>query len=181
MSRVGRQPITISPDVKVDLQANHVTVRGPRGELSRDLPAEMQLQLDDGELRVTRPSDSPRHRSLHGLTRTLLANMVIGVKEGFTKTLEMQGVGYRAQQQGARLVLSVGLSHTVEVSPPEGITLEVEGTNRIHVRGIDKEKVGQVAAEIRRVRPPEPYKGKGIRYAGERVRRKAGKAGRVGR
>lgn len=181
MSRVGRQPIPISSDVKVEVRANHVTVRGPRGELSRDLPAEMRLHLDNGELRVTRPSDAPRHRSLHGLTRTLLANMVAGVKEGFTKTLEMHGVGYRAQQQDARLVLSVGLSHTVEVSPPEGIILEVEGTNRIHVRGIDKEKVGQVAAEIRRVRPPEPYKGKGIRYAGERVRHKAGKAGRVGR
>ena len=181
MSRVGRQPIPISPDVKVEMRGNHVTVRGPRGELSRDLPAEIRFQLEDGELRVTRPSDASRHRSLHGLTRTLLANMVIGVKEGFTKTLEMQGVGYRAQQQGDQLVLSVGLSHTVEISPPEGIALEVEGTNRIHVRGIDKEKVGQVAAEIRRVRPPEPYKGKGIRYAGERVRRKAGKAGRIGR
>ena len=181
MSRVGRQPIPLSPDVKVELRANHVTVRGPRGELSRDLPPEMELHLDDSELRVTRPSDARHHRSLHGLTRTLLANMVVGVKEGFTKTLEMQGVGYRAQQQGAGLVLSVGFSHTVEISPPEGISLEVEGANRIHVRGIDKEKVGQVAAEIRRVRPPEPYKGKGIRYAGERVRLKAGKAGRVGR
>jgi large subunit ribosomal protein L6 len=139
----------------------------------------MRLDLGDSELRVARPSDAPRHRSLHGLTRTLLANMVVGVQTGFTKTLEMQGVGYRAQQQGDRIVLSVGLSHTVEISPPEGITLEVEGTTRIHVRGIDKEKVGQVAAEIRRVRPPEPYKGKGIRYAGERVRRKAGKAGKA--
>jgi len=179
MSRVGRLPIAISPDVEVEIQGNHVTVRGPRGELSRELHPDMRLQLGDGELRVVRPSDAPRHRSLHGLTRTLLANMVVGVQKGFTKTLEMQGVGYRAQQQGDRLVLSVGLSHTVEVSPPEGITLEVEGTNRIHVRGIDKEKVGQVAAEIRRVRPPEPYKGKGIRYAGERVRRKAGKAGKA--
>ena len=179
MSRVGRLPIAISPDVKVEIEGNHVTVRGPRGELSRELHPDMRLDLGDGELRVARPSDTPRHRSLHGLTRTLLANMVVGVQKGFTKSLEMQGVGYRAQQQGDRLVLSVGLSHTVEVSPPEGITLEVEGTNRIHVRGIDKEKVGQVAAEIRRVRPPEPYKGKGIRYAGERVRRKAGKAGKA--
>jgi large subunit ribosomal protein L6 len=179
MSRVGRLPIAISPDVKVEIQGSHVTVKGPRGELSRELHPDMRLHLGDGELRVERPSDAPRHRSLHGLTRTLLANMVVGVQKGFTKTLEMQGVGYRAQQQGDRLVLSVGLSHTVEVSPPEGITLEVEGTNRIHVRGIDKEKVGQVAAEIRRVRPPEPYKGKGIRYAGERVRRKAGKAGKA--
>jgi large subunit ribosomal protein L6 len=167
--------------VEVEVRASHVTVRGPRGELSRDLPPEMRLHLDNDELRVTRPSDAPRHRSLHGLTRTLVANMVAGVREGFSKTLEMHGVGYRAQQQGNRLVLSVGFSHTVEISPPEGITLEVEGANRIHVRGIDKEKVGQVAAEIRRVRPPEPYKGKGIRYAGERVRLKAGKAGRIGR
>lgn len=181
MSRVGRQPIPISSDVEVEVRASHVTVRGPRGELSRDLPPEMRLHLDNDELRVTRPSDAPRHRSLHGLTRTLVANMVAGVREGFSKTLEMHGVGYRAQQQGNRLVLSVGFSHTVEISPPEGITLEVEGANRIHVRGIDKEKVGQVAAEIRRVRPPEPYKGKGIRYAGERVRLKAGKAGRIGR
>jgi len=139
----------------------------------------MRLDLGDGELRVTRPSDAPRHRSLHGLTRALVANMVAGVQTGFSKTLEMHGVGYRAQQQGDRIVLAVGLSHTVEFSPPEGIVFEVEGTNRIHVRGIDKEKVGQVAAEIRRVRPPEPYKGKGIRYAGEHVRRKAGKAGKA--
>ena len=163
------------------MRGSHVTVRGPRGELSRDLPPDMVIHVEEGEVRVTRPSDAPQHRSLHGLTRTLVANMVTGVQEGFTKTLEMQGVGYRAQQQGDGLVLSVGLSHTVEVSAPEGVTLEVEGANRIHVRGIDKEKVGQVAAEIRRVRPPEPYKGKGIRYAGERVRRKAGKAGRIGR
>ena len=179
MSRVGRRPIAISSGVKVEIEGSHVVVRGPRGELSRDLHPDMGLHLEDGELLVTRPSDAPRHRSLHGLTRTLLANMVAGVETGFTKTLEMQGVGYRAQQQGEKLVLSVGLSHTVEVSPPEGIALEVEGTNRIHVRGNDKEKVGQVAAEIRRLRPPEPYKGKGIRYAGERVRRKAGKAGKA--
>jgi large subunit ribosomal protein L6 len=179
MSRVGRQPIALSPEVKVEIEGSHVTVRGPRGELSRDLHPDMHLDLEDGELRVTRPSDAPRHRSLHGLTRALVANMVAGVQTGFTKTLEMHGVGYRAQQQGERIVLSVGLSHTVEFSPPEGVVFEVEGTNRIHVRGIDKEKVGQVAAEIRRVRPPEPYKGKGIRYAGEHVRRKAGKAGKA--
>ena len=181
MSRVGRQPIPISPDVKVEVEGSHVTVKGPRGELSRDLHPDMRLDLEDSELRVTRPSDAPRHRSLHGLTRALIANMVAGVQTGFTKTLEMQGVGYRAQQQGDRLVLAVGLSHTVEISPPDGISFEVEGTSRIHVRGIDKEKVGQVAAEIRRVRPPEPYKGKGIRYLGEHVRRKAGKAGKAAR
>jgi large subunit ribosomal protein L6 len=179
MSRVGRQPIALSSEVKVEIEGSHVTVRGPRGELSRDLHPDMRLYLEDGELRVTRPSDAPRHRSLHGLTRALVANMVAGVQTGFTKTLEMHGVGYRAQQQGERIVLSVGLSHTVEFSPPDGVVFEVEGTNRIHVRGIDKEKVGQVAAEIRRVRPPEPYKGKGIRYAGEHVRRKAGKAGKA--
>jgi large subunit ribosomal protein L6 len=179
MSRVGRQPIAVSPEVKVEIEGCHVTVRGPRGELSRDLHPDMRLDLEDGELRVTRPSDAPRHRSLHGLTRALVANMVAGVQTGFTKTLEMHGVGYRAQQQGERIVLSVGLSHTVEFSPAEGVVFEVEGTNRIHVRGIDKEKVGQVAAEIRRIRPPEPYKGKGIRYAGEHVRRKAGKAGKA--
>jgi large subunit ribosomal protein L6 len=179
MSRVGRQPIAVSPEIKVKIEGSHVTVRGPRGELSRDLYPDMRLDLEDGELRVTRPSDAPRHRSLHGLTRALVANMVAGVQTGFTKTLEMHGVGYRAQQQADRIVLSVGLSHTVEFSPPEGVVFEVEGTNRIHVRGIDKEKVGQVAAEIRRTRPPEPYKGKGIRYAGERVRRKAGKAGKA--
>ena len=179
MSRVGRQPIAVSPEVKVEIEGSHVTVRGPRGELSRDLHPDMRLDLEDGELRVTRPSDAPSHRALHGLTRALVANMVAGVQTGFTKTLEMHGVGYRAQQQGDRIVLSVGLSHTVEFSPPEGIVFELEGTNRIHVRGIDKEKVGQVAAEIRRVRPPEPYKGKCIRYAGEHVRRKAGKAGKA--
>lgn len=179
MSRIGRQPIAVSPEVKVEIEGSRVTVRGPRGELSRELHPDMRLEVKDGELRVTRPSDAPRHRSLHGLTRALVANMVAGVQTGFTKTLEMHGVGYRAQQQGDRIVLSVGLSHTVEFSPPEGVVFELEGTNRIHVRGIDKEKVGQVAAEIRRIRPPEPYKGKGIRYAGERVRRKAGKAGKA--
>ena len=130
----------------MEIEGSRVTVRGPRGELSRDLHPDMRLDLADGELRVTRPSDAPRHRALHGLTRALVANMVAGVQTGFTKTLEMQGVGYRAQQQGDRLVLAVGLSHTVEVSPPEGITFEVEGTSLIHVQGIDKEKVGQVAA-----------------------------------
>jgi large subunit ribosomal protein L6 len=179
MSRVGRMPIGVPPQVRIEIEGAHVTVKGPKGELARDLPAEMQIQIEGDQVLVTRPSDEPQHRAMHGLTRTLLANMVTGVDTGFTKTLELHGVGYRAQQQGESVVLSVGFSHTVEKSPPPGVTFEVDGTNRIHVRGIDKELVGQAAAEVRAVRPPEPYKGKGIRYAGERVRRKAGKAGKV--
>lgn len=179
MSRVGRQPITVPPQVEVRIEGSRITVKGPKGELSREMDPEMRIQLEDGQILVARPSDQPRHRALHGLTRSLIANMVQGVHEGFTKTLELHGVGYRAQQQGPNVQLSVGLSHTVEKRAPPGVTLEVEGTGRVHVRGIDKELVGQVAAEIRRVRPPEPYKGKGIRYEGEYVRRKAGKAGRA--
>lgn len=179
MSRVGRQPIPLPSQVSIEIEGAHVTVKGPKGELSRDLPAEMQIRVENGEVLVTRPSDAPQHRALHGLTRTLVANMVTGVDSGFTKTLELHGVGYRAQRQGEKVVLTVGFSHPVEVTAPPGVELEVDGTNRIHVRGIDKELVGHVAAEVRAVRPPEPYKGKGIRYAGERVRRKAGKAGKV--
>ncbi len=179
MSRVGRLPIAIPDKVEVEIKDSHVTVRGPKGELSRDVPAEMRLHLEGGQLLVSRPSDAPRHRALHGLTRSLLANMIAGVESGFSKTLEFHGVGYRAEMRGDKLTLSLGFSHPVEVPSPEGITLEVEGTSRVHVRGIDKELVGQVAANIRALRPPEPYKGKGIRYAGERVRRKAGKAGRA--
>lgn len=181
MSRIGKQPITIPAAVNVEIDGTRVTVRGPKGELSREISAEMHLELSDGRLLVSRPSDQPRHRALHGLTRALLANMVTGVDAGFTKTLELQGVGYRAQQQGDKIVLSLGFSHPVEVAPAPGVTLEVEGTSRIHVRGIDKEAVGQMAANIRSLRPPEPYKGKGIRYLGEYVRRKAGKAGKAGR
>lgn len=179
MSRVGKQPIPIPSSVQVQIEGSVVTVRGPKGELQRTCHPEIGLQLDDAQLIVTRPSDQARHRALHGLTRALLANMVIGVDEGFSKTLELHGVGYRAQQTGRNLQLAVGFSHTVDVEAPEGITLEVEGTGRIHIRGVDKELVGQVAAEIRHVRPPEPYKGKGIRYEGEHVRRKAGKAGKT--
>jgi large subunit ribosomal protein L6 len=179
MSRVGKQPIAIPPQVEVRIEGSRVSVKGPRGEMSREFDPAIGVRLEDGRVLVTRPSDQPRHRALHGLTRSLIANMVQGVSEGFTKTLELHGVGYRAQQQGAKVQLSLGLSHTVEVTPREGVTLEVEGTGRIHVRGIDKEMVGQVAAEIRRKRPPEPYKGKGIRYQGEYVRRKAGKAGKA--
>jgi large subunit ribosomal protein L6 len=180
MSRIGRQPIPLSGQVKVDIQDRHVTVAGPKGQLSRDLPPFVTVLVEDSQVLVTRPSDAPRHRAMHGLTRTLLANMVAGVTEGFTKTLEIQGVGYRAQLQGNKLVLSVGYSHPVEITPPEGISFEVDGP-RIMVKGIDKELVGQVAANIRAVRRPEPYKGKGIRYLGEYVRRKAGKAAKGGR
>jgi large subunit ribosomal protein L6 len=179
MSRVGRQPIGIPAQVEVRIEGSRVTVKGPNGELARDFDPAMRIHLEDGQVLVTRRSDEPRHRALHGLTRTLIANMVQGVHQGFTKTLELHGVGYRAQQQGPSVQFSVGFSHTVEKTPPPGITLEVEGTGRVHVRGIDKQLVGQVAAEIRRIRPPEPYKGKGIRYEGEYVRRKAGKAGRA--
>ncbi len=181
MSRVGKQPIPIPAAVKVEIDGSHVTVRGPRGELSRDVSPEMRLEIDDGRLLVSRPTDEARHRALHGLTRALIANMVAGVDAGFTRTLELQGVGYRAAQAGDKVTLSLGFSHPVEVAPPAGIELQVEGTTRVHVRGIDKELVGQTAANIRALRPPEPYKGKGVRYLGERVRRKAGKAGKAGR
>ena len=179
MSRVGRLPIPLSPEVQVSIDGSRVSVRGPNGQLEREFTPEMRFEIEDGRLLVKRPSDAPRHRALHGLTRSLLANMVMGVREGFAKTLELQGVGYRAAMQGDKLVLSLGFSHPVEVVAPPGITLEVEGTSRVHVRGIDKQKVGQVAADLRLIRPPEPYKGKGVRYLGEKVRRKAGKAGKA--
>ncbi|MFQ6020009.1 MAG: 50S ribosomal protein L6 [Dehalococcoidia bacterium] len=179
MSRIGKQPIPIPSGVEVRIEGQRVNIKGPQGELSREIPAAMRVQVSDGVVSVKRPSDRPHHRALHGLSRSLLANMVTGVSEGFTKVLELQGVGYRAQMQGPNLVLAVGYSHPVEVPPPPGIQFEVDGTSRVLVKGIDKELVGQVAAEVRAVRPPEPYKGKGIRYAGEYVRRKAGKAGRI--
>jgi large subunit ribosomal protein L6 len=179
MSRIGKQPIALPSSVQVEIADQRVKVKGPKGELNREVHADMRLHVEDGKLIVTRPSDTPKHRALHGLTRALLANMVAGVDTGFTKTLELQGVGYRAQQMGKNIQIAVGYSHPVDFEAPAGITLEVDGTSRIHVRGIDKEAVGQTAAEIRRVRPPEPYKGKGIRYEGERVRRKAGKAGKT--
>ncbi len=179
MSRVGRQPIPLPDRVEVRIEGVRVVVKGPKGELTREFHSEMVIRQEDGQLVVTRPSDRPKHRSLHGLSRTLLANMVTGVTEGFTRVLEMQGVGYRAQMQGEKLVLQVGYSQPVEVVAPSGITLVVEGNNRVLVQGMSKEQVGQVAADIRAVRPPEPYKGKGIRYLGEKVRRKAGKGGRT--
>jgi len=181
VSRIGKMPIVLPPRVEVRIEGSRVTVAGPRGELSRDFSPDMAISLGDGQVTVARPSDRPQHRSLHGLTRSLLANMVTGVSDGFTKVLELQGVGYRAQMQGPKLVLQVGYSKPVEVEPPDGITFVVEGTNRVLVQGINRELVGQVAADVRFVRPPEPYKGKGIRYQGERVRRKAGKAGKAGK
>ena len=172
-------PIPVPQGVEVHVDGSHVSVKGPKGELSRDLNQEMKIEQSDGQVIVSRPSDQPRHRAMHGLTRTLVANMVVGVSDVFSKTLELQVVGYRAQMQGRDLVLAVGYSHPVQVPPPEGIEFEVEGTTRIIVRGINREHVGQMAADVRKIRPPEPYKGKGIRYQGEYVRRKAGKAGKA--
>ena len=181
MSRIGRQPVPVPAEVTVTVgEGNFVTVKGPKGELFRQFPLSITLGRDEGVMNVSRPNDEGKQRSLHGLSRTLLSNMVTGVTTGFTKVLEVQGVGYRAQMQGSNLQLALGFSHPVVVTPPEGISFTVEGP-RVNVEGIDKEKVGQVAANIRKLRPPEPYKGKGIRYQGERVRRKAGKAGKVGK
>ncbi|MPZ50939.1 MAG: 50S ribosomal protein L6 [Dehalococcoidia bacterium] len=177
MSRIGKMPIPVPGSVKIDIDGVKVSVSGPKGTLSREIRPEVRLHQEDGTLVVTRPSDSPRDRAMHGLTRALLANMVIGVDAGFRKTLELVGVGYRAQMGGAKLTLALGFSHPVEIEPPEGITFTVEGP-RIHIDGIDKELVGQVAADIRKLRPPEPYLGKGVRYQGEFVRRKAGKSGK---
>ena len=179
MSRVGKMPIVVPRGVEVKVDGANVTVKGPKGELSREINPEMVLEQTDGQIFVSRPSDQSRHRAQHGLTRALVNNMVTGVSEGFAKTLEMQGVGYRAQMQGPDLVLAIGFSHPVNIPPPPGIEFEVEGTSRIIIRGINREQVGQVAADVRKIRPPEPYKGKGIRYLGEYVRRKAGKAGKA--
>ena len=180
MSRIGRLPITIPAGVEVTLDDNHVTVSGPKGELSRELTPELRYVKEDSTLRVERPNDAKKARELHGLTRTLLANMVIGVTDGYRKSLEITGVGYRAQLVGKKLQLNLGYSHPVEIEPPEGIAFEVENPVRLAVVGIDKELVGHVAARVRATRKPEPYKGKGVRYAGEQVRRKAGKAGKIG-
>ena len=177
MSRVGRSPIAVPSGVTVTLSGATVTVKGPQGTLERELPEGITIAQDGDVLVVTRPDDERRHRALHGLTRSLVANMVTGVTEGFSKELEIVGVGYRATAKGpSSLELALGFSHPVQVDAPEGITFEVPVPTRIIVRGIDKEKVGQVAADIRKLRKPEPYKGKGVRYAGERVLRKAGKA-----
>jgi large subunit ribosomal protein L6 len=177
MSRVGRSPIPVPSGVDITLADRHVTVKGPQGTLERDIPGEITVRQDDGILVVERPDDERRNRALHGLTRSLVNNMVIGVTAGFTKDLEIVGVGYRAIAQGPdRIELSLGFSHTVPVKAPDGITFDVPSPTRITVKGIDKELVGQVAADIRKIRKPEPYKGKGVRYAGEHVPRKAGKA-----
>ena len=178
MSRIGRMPIAIPAGVTVEIAENNkVTVKGPKGTLERVLPAEMEIKQEGEEILVNRPNDLKKMRSLHGLTRTLIHNMVIGVTEGYTKVLEVNGVGYRAQKQGKKLVLSLGYSHPVEMEDPEGLESVVED-NKITVKGIDKEKVGQYAAEIRGKRAPEPYKGKGIKYADEVIRRKVGKTGK---
>ena len=175
MSRIGKQPIPIPSGVEVQIEGSTVTIKGPKGSLTQSFNEDMTMTLEEGVLSVTRPSDERQHRSLHGLTRTLLANMVAGVSEGFHKNLEIVGVGYRAELKGSDIQLALGFSHTVLVKAPEGITFEVPAPTRITVRGIDKQRVGQVAAEIRSWRKPEPYKGKGVRYEGEHVRRKLGK------
>ena len=179
MSRIGRQPIPIPSGVDVTLDGVHVIVKGPKGTLERDLVPEITVTRDGDTLLVTRPTDERQHRALHGLTRTLVSNMVVGVSDGFARDLEIVGVGYRATAQGPnRIELALGFSHPVHVDAPEGVTFEVPSPTRITVRGANKELVGQVAANIRKIRKPEPYKGKGVRYAGERVLRKAGKAGK---
>ncbi len=187
MSRIGRAPIQVPAKVQVNwTEGNLVTVKGPKGELSQQVDPALTLKLDDGTLSVTRPSDSKEHKAKHGLYRTLVNNMIIGVTTGFTKQLEIHGVGYRAAKVGENLVIQVGYSHPIEVQPPAGISLAVDGVDaatkatKVSVSGIDKQLVGQVAALIHSVRKPEPYKGKGVRYAGEVIRRKAGKAGKVG-
>lgn len=177
MSRIGKVPVPIPDGVKCESSASHFKVTGPKGALERDFSPEITIAITDKEITVRRPSDKPEHRALHGLTRALIANMVTGVTQGFEKVLVIQGVGYRASLQGKSLNLALGLSHPVTVDPPEGITFSVEGVQTIKVAGIDKELVGQTAAKVRALRKPEPYKGKGIRYANEYVRRKVGKAG----
>ena len=187
MSRIGRAPIPVPPKVQVTwTDENLVTVKGPKGELSYQVDPELTLKLEDGTLTVIRPSDSREHRAKHGLYRSLVNNMVVGVTKGYTKQLEIHGVGYRAAKVGENLVIQVGYSHPIEVQPPKGIAFSVDGVDpatkatKLSVSGIDKQLVGEIAATIRRLRKPEPYKGKGIRYAGEAIRRKAGKAGKVG-
>ena len=178
MSRIGKLPVQVPGGVKVTIAPGHVKVEGPKGQLERALPADISVKQVDGELVFERPSDDFQHRALHGLVRSLVANMVEGVNKGFTKHLELVGVGYRAAKQGDELVLSLGYSHPIKFKPPKGIAIDVQDPTKFSVSGISIEDVGQVAANIRRLRPPEPYKGKGVMYRGEKVRRKAGKAGK---
>ena len=178
MSRIGKMPISVPAGVEVKNDNNCITVKGPKGEITKQFNKELGIEIAEGVINVTRPSDKKEHRSLHGLTRTLIANMVEGVTNGFSKTLEIEGVGYRAAKQGKDLVMNLGFSHQVIFSEGNGITIEVPSPNKIIISGIDKQAVGQFAAEVREKRPPEPYKGKGIRYAGERIIRKEGKAGK---
>lgn len=180
MSRIGKRPIPIPDGVELTFNGSELTVKGPKGTLSRSFHPDMIFEMDNGVLTVSRPTDNKMHRSLHGLTRTLTSNMVQGVSGGFQKVLEIVGVGYRVQASGQKLVFQLGFSHPVEFSAPEGISFEVEGTNKVTVSGIDREQVGEVAAKIRAIRPPDHYKGKGVRYSGEKVRLKAGKSGKVG-
>lgn len=180
MSRIGRMPIALPKGVDVEVADKHVAIKGPKGSLERDIHPDISIKLEDGHMLVTRPSDQRQHRALHGLTRALLNNMVLGVTQGFKRDLEIEGVGYRGELQGKNLVLSLGFSHPVIVEPPTGISFVVDrGQRLVTVEGIDKELVGQIAANIRKLRPPEPYKGKGIHYVGERIIRKAGKAGKA--
>jgi large subunit ribosomal protein L6 len=178
MSRIGKLPIPVPAGVDVKIEGNHITVKGPKGSLERDFDKEISVVLEDGHIVVTRPSDDKRHRAFHGLTRTLINNMVIGVSTGYEKSLDLVGVGYRAQMQGNKLVLAVGYSHPVEFEAVAGITMECPAPNKIVIKGADKQAVGQLAADIRKVRQPEPYKGKGIRYTNEFVKLKAGKTGK---
>ena len=178
MSRIGRMPVTVPAGVEVKNENNLITVKGPKGELTRQFSTELGIEVAEGVVNVTRPSDDKKHRSLHGLTRTLIANMVEGVTNGYSKTLEIEGVGYRAAKQGTKVTLSLGYSHPVIIEETDAIKLDVPQPNKVIVSGIDKQAVGQFAAEIREKRPPEPYKGKGIRYAGEHIIRKEGKSGK---
>ena len=180
MSRIGRLPITVPSGVDVTIDGRRLTVKGPRGSLSRELHPDISVSREDDRLVVTRPTEQKTHKQLHGLTRTLVNNMVVGVTDGYRKGLEITGVGYRATKVGEKLQLNLGYSHQIEIDPPSGITFELENPTRLAVIGIDKELVGQVASQVRSTRKPEPYKGKGVRYAGEYVRRKAGTAGKIG-
>ena len=180
MSRIGRLPITVPSGVDVTIDGRTVTVKGPKGSLTRELHPDITVAREDDRLVVTRPTEQKTHKQLHGLTRTLVNNMVVGVTDGYRKGLEITGVGYRAALSGKKLQLNLGYSHQIEIDPPEGITFEVENPTHLAVLGIDKELVGQVAARVRATRKPEPYKGKGVKYAGEYIRRKAGKAGKIG-